>query len=542
MKKRLFLLALMVVAIVSIFAITASAMEFGNVTQVSGITTVDGLDKTSRVLMDDGITYPSAYIFKNLNDISFDALNTATGKAYTANSVVAIEFPEGCTEIKRTFAGATAIKYAYFPSTITGFQWGTFLSTPSLEEVEFSKDCTISAINTDAFASTGIKSLKLPNTVLTVNENFIRNCSKLETIIFGESFTQVFNRNAFLAGCGSIKTMYVPAGVFDENGDISMNCRFFGWNDRDNTTFVKGGVIYYTGTKAQAEKVISTQRALYQSAYSNANDYNKAVWWVINSVSLDEYNALTAEQKSAGCYFVYEYNKCDAFYDGEHDYKGTGLCLDGVNCDVCGKSVAGASEHSFVEGIEYANGYTQAGVYCKDCTNEGCTALDVTRAVDALFSALAENGYSSNGTGIAFGGYTVNIEALAEFNTVNKNNTLTYGVVIMNPKYVGDSFFTDGSANATKGFVVADMSASEYSNIKVMIDGLGANKSLELVIALYAYTDGADVEFIQSEDTNSACSSVEKTDATLYTVSLTSVVDKPNTGLDMLPPYNKENA
>ncbi|MBQ2810524.1 MAG: hypothetical protein IJF11_06500, partial [Clostridia bacterium] len=100
-----------------------------------------------------------------------------------------------------------------------------------------------------------------------------------------------------------------------------------------------------------------------------------------------------------------------------------------------------------------------------------------------------------------------------------------------------------GSANATKGFVVADMSASEYSNIKVMIDGLGANKSLELVIALYAYTDGADVEFIQSEDTNSACSSVEKTDATLYTVSLTSVVDKPNASVDALPPYeNKENA
>ena len=120
--------------------------------------------------------------------------------------------------------------------------------------------------------------------------------------------------------------------------------------------------------------------------------------------------------------------------------------------------------------------------------------------------------------------------------------TRTNGVVIMNPKYVGDTFFTDGSANASKGFIVADMSASEYSNIKVMIDGLGANKSLELVIALYAYTDSADVEFIQSEDTNSACSSVEKADATLYTVSLTSVVDKPNTGLDMLPPYNKENA
>ncbi|MBR2296125.1 MAG: hypothetical protein IKA43_01815, partial [Clostridia bacterium] len=65
----------------------------------------------------------------------------------------------------------------------------------------------------------------------------------------------------------------------------------------------------------------------------------------------------------------------------------------------------------------------------------------------------------------------------------------------------------------------------------------------ELVIALYAYTDEAKVEFIQSEDTASASTSVTKGETSLYTVSVNSVMNKPNASVDALPPYeNKENA
>ena len=82
------------------------------------------------------------------------------------------------------------------------------------------------------------------------------------------------------------------------------------------------------------------------------------------------------------------------------------------------------------------------------------------------------------------------------------------------------------------------MSDTEYANIKVMIDGFtGSLVDLELVIALYAYTDVNDVEFIQSADTKSACSSVAKNDATLYTVSVNSIDAKACTSLDALLPY-----
>ena len=129
MKKRILLVTLLVALFVCVFAISVSAYDFGSVTIYDDLTTVSGLDTTSRVLMSDGVTYPSAYIFKNKNDVSFDALNARVkednpnAEEYTAASVVAIEFPRGCTEIKRTFAGSTALEYAFFPNTVTGFQW-----------------------------------------------------------------------------------------------------------------------------------------------------------------------------------------------------------------------------------------------------------------------------------------------------------------------------------------------------------------------------------------------------------------------------------
>ena len=81
----------------------------------------------------------------------------------------------------------------------------------------------------------------------------------------------------------------------------------------------------------------------------------------------------------------------------------------------------------------------------------------------------------------------------------------------------------------------------QYSDIKIMLDGFtGKAAELELVISLYAYTDTSDVEFIQSEHTVCAESKVTKGDATLYTVTLNSVENKPCTSLDALPEYKKD--
>ena len=444
MKKKILLTLTLALIFVCLFVVAVSAEEFGNVTTVDGITTVEGLDTTSRVLMSDGVTYPSAYIFSSKSKISFDALSSATGKDYTASSVVMIEYPEGCTYIERTFAASKTLKYVYFSSTITGVQWGTFLSCSNLTVVEFAENSTITAMNTDCFGGTGIVELRLPNSLQTVNENFLRSSSNLTTVSFGESFAQVFNRSAFFAGCGNLKTLYVPAGNFDENGDISIVSNFFGWNDRDSS-FRNGGVIYYTGTKEQAQIIINKELKLY----ADKNE-STAIWNTIQLVNTTEYNALTVEQKAAGCYMVYDYNKCDAFYEGEHKY--------------------GTEQEKFL-GAEYLTDYVIATT-CQRC-NENVIKETVATAI------FTNKGYSyaSYGTGKSFTfGISLNEQSYSDYIAHNPDANIKFGFIIGSVESDDNQILNADGTSKLVNHIITDFTNVEYQRLNrydLIIHGIG---------------------------------------------------------------------
>ena len=465
MKKKIFLMLAVMAMLICIFAISVSAADFGAVTLVDGITTVDGLDTVSRVLMDDGITYPSAYIFSSTSKISFDALSNATEKDYTASSVVMIEYPEGCTYVDRTFAASETLQYVYFSSTITGVQWGTFLQSSNLTVVEFAENSTITALNTDCFAWTGIVELKLPNSLQTVNENFLRGCSNLTTVHFGENFTQVFNRGAFFAGCDSIKTLYVPAGNFDENGDISIVSNFFGWNDRDSA-FRNGGVIYYTGTKAQAQYIIDKELQLYA-----AKNESTAVWNTIQLVNTAEYDALTTEQKATGCYMVYNYNKCDAFYSGKH--------------------LTAEQTYDFTA-------FTEKSYLRSVCTR--CEAGTVLKEIAPLFTCRGYSAPEDGRGGIAIG-YTVNNEAIKEYTEVT-GKTLKYGVFAISQEKLGTGDVFDENGILEANAISFDVTYYEYSAFVLKIVGFtDAQKDVKLAMGAYvAVNDGEKTTYSYMQD------------------------------------------
>ena len=237
-------------------------------------------------------------------------------------------------------------------------------------------------------------------------------------------------------------------------------------------------------------------------------------------------------------------------YEGEVANTATGIHIydDDFNCTTSDKCIADPDctevtailSHELYETLVYES-FLAGGKYNYGCSNDGCTVIDIVdKDTKAIFTAGQDKGYSASesGDGIAFGGYTINIDALNEYNRVNENNELNFGIIIVNPSYVGDTFMKDGMANAEKGFLQVDMSDAEYSNIQIMVNGFTGNAAnLSLVFTLYAYTDVNDVEFIQSEDTLSASAKVTKTDATLYTVTLDSVKAQAGTAIPELPEY-----
>lgn len=84
-----------------------------------------------------------------------------------------------------------------------------FYSCTQLEKIKFPKNLT--SINYDAFYNTGIKSIKLPDTISYIPENCFRDCKKLETVTLPNKLKSI-SYEAF-AGCKKLKKITIPASV-----------------------------------------------------------------------------------------------------------------------------------------------------------------------------------------------------------------------------------------------------------------------------------------------------------------------------------------
>jgi hypothetical protein len=221
-------------------------------------------------------------------------------------------------------------------------------------------------------------------------------------------------------------------------------------------------------------------------------------------------------------------------YADDHNCTTSDKCTADANCT----AVTVVLSHEIYETLVYES-FLANGEYCYGCSNVGCTVIDKEDTTKPIF--VAGDGFStkiSANDGIS-GGYIVNVDALNEFNRVNAENKLNFGVMMVSPKYLAgkESFFLNGKVNAEKCLQV-DMSESRYTNLNITITGfVGDAKEASLVIALYAYVDGEAVEFIQSQTTQCADEKVTLGNDTLYTVTYESVANPAGKNLSDLGDY-----
>ena len=551
MKRKLLILAIMLTLVLSVFVISVSGAEttvenenfqggvlyksttneFGTVNYVADGVTINSdsyLDSTARVVLknSDGTysTYPTYYLMKGKDGAGpyweTETLSALAGETYkTTVSVARIEFPEGALAIRgSSFKNNTELVYAKIPSTATKINGNCFENCSNLSVVEFAYDYIKYPTHGSAFTTVGngavfskctsLTSLVFPNSLTHIDNSVFSGCSNLTNLVLGANFSSVNQVPAIPSSLTSL----ILSDTYCTDG------RLFAW---DNNKFTRPAslVIYYTGTAAQAKTLQETNTSCWEVSHSTA-------------ISYDEFTSDTFVRDESVHYLVYGYNACDAFYNGNHNYEGTGNCLEGVECTQCHDEIKNFTEHKMVETLVYPNGFTGAGIYNKFCTNASdCTANKISNAEKpVIFMMNEDNGFSESGKdGIAFGGYCLNATALDEYNRVNKDAPVKYGVVLINPDYLDgqDSFFVNGKVNSTtenKGFLQTDMSSARYANISISVTGFtGKAENLSIILAIYAYTDDNDVEFIQSQTTECASERVTLGGTSLYTVTLASV-------------------
>ena len=210
MKKRLLLLTLLVVALVALFAISASAE----------VTTYDDApERTKYQCIDDeivefydGFKCPVSYVFTDTSTIGtgdyntkfeyfmdFTYINNKLGKTeeagnlYTYADVKGFDIPTGITHVAK-YAGSngTTLKWITFPDTISSLSNAIFQGATELEECtfKFSKNNTMRAFPSYMFFG----------------------CKKLKAFSMPDCFTSLYDVAQF-SGCTNLGAVHLSESL-----------------------------------------------------------------------------------------------------------------------------------------------------------------------------------------------------------------------------------------------------------------------------------------------------------------------------------------
>ena len=516
MKKKILFLFAMAVSLTFLLVICIGATDyipaFGEKIEVLGMSekSVFGDDgkfdtSTSRVLMNDGITYPSYYIYANseTHSVNFSELNSLTGKKYDRNTVICLEIPEGVKTIPNCFNASgsqifwgdkytSTLEYLKLSSTVESMSTdATIFSMKALKCLDMSLSKVVDIPSRGVHGATSLAEIYFPKTLKSIGSTAFQGCSSLSVIDFSGTQLEDIGLRAFFDCHGleiinlgtNIKRLqtqcFYKAGVSTEKSyiEIYVNNSFeeiynqYGQILQD----AKMAVIYYTGTNTDTGFTVLHSDALKGGA---------SKWATVDakSIDFDENATYTANT------LIYNYNICDAFYGGEHQ-EDNNPCV--INCSNCGTYNVAEKNPIHIEKItiEYVK-YDGIGSKILCCTNDGCQYGEVEE-VPALFTCL---GYSAN----KFGkkgmtiGFSLNEEAINEFEGVT-GKTLKYGVFAVSKENIGDNLIFDKDGNATNGVFKTELTNQKFVAFEIKIVGF-EEKQLDIKLAIGAYISVSNEE------------------------------------------------
>ena len=304
------------------------------------------------------------------------------------------------------FRGCTSLTSIYIPAGVTTLVSDNFNGCKALTTVTISHGLTEITKSNNFASCTALKSIRFPNSLLSIADGNLGGCTALEEVRFGDSITHIGAGNLTLK---ALKRVYLPGTI------TSVGTHLLGYTNANDSS--KNITFIFTGTYAQAQAL----RALVKEDSANAANASKL--YDAKLVPASEYDVST---EPSGYTFVYNFSVCEAFYDS-HDLVPHNACVD--KCLVCLYLYAVQSPvHNFEggEAIVYVD-FAQSGKRTCVCQNEGCNANDGSSvSVPPIFSYL---GYSIFEIGSSISvSYTVNVEALLEYERTNKVK-LDYGLV-----------------------------------------------------------------------------------------------------------------
>ncbi|MBQ8146500.1 MAG: leucine-rich repeat domain-containing protein, partial [Clostridia bacterium] len=334
------------------------------------------------------------------------------------------------------FSGCNKLTGIKLHTGITSIPDGMFSNCYKLNNVEIPYGVTY--IGGSAFYNCdSITEMILPNTVTTICKKTFAHMDNLEVINFGAGLSKLTSTDQNLEvinNCPKIKYIYMPA-------TFASSVQNTGHGILASGTKV---TIFFTGTEAEA---LSVKTKLTETA-SNTLIKNATFVAYDPSINYEGYADILGYT-----ILVYNYSKCEAFYNGEHTV-GDNYTIEYSGEALLSKAVKSKS--------------------CSDCIYK----VDKTE-LEPLFECL---GYSSNNQGSIIQGFLINSKVKAEYEAVL--GKIEFGVIAAGDtrenKDVGADIF------AFEKYVSCNLSTASYDYFDIKITGIDA-ESYDTYLFFCAY-------------------------------------------------------
>ena len=362
--------------------------------------------------------------------------------AFANTAITSVKLPSTLITIgSSVFHTCKALTEMHIPASVTYIGADCWTNCSSLTKVTFDPACQVTHIYANTFSGTKITEITLPNTVTSIAQGAF-GASTLTTVNLGASFNNFDAGNAGqppLSG-RNIKYLYLSDTFTAEK----LRNNIFNWTDTDNANDLKvispHLVVFYTGNKAAAEAIINkaktggTDGAMLNGFFASMTlltqaEYEKAV---------EDGTLVIGTTSAPARYMVYDYNKCEAFYNSEHD--------------------EGAVEPKFEE-QKYVSNFVNAST-CQRCALSFIVGEPIC---GPLFDDL---GYSTEDNGTAFAyAIIVNSTNIDKYIEVT-GDTLVYGFIVglYAENSTGDIINAEGVAQIANSLVF-DFTEPKYDNL-----------------------------------------------------------------------------
>lgn len=426
---------------------------------------------------------------------------------HTCSALTTVKLPEGLLTIGTTaFVNCKLLTSCNIPSSLTSIGNEAFYQTAISGDLVLGN---LTTFGSRAFRGTNITSIDFTgSTFSTLSDHEFRDCKSLTKVVLPDTEFTSIPQYAF-SGCSSLTSINIPSSIRSFGNSAFWGPKITGdivvdylesigdhaFRETSITSFIaKNGSATTIGSDATFYKctnlkyiVIPTSvTTIPKETFTGCN----ALLYIVASK-----NITTVVSKPPKADIIIRDTSTDSLASVFSDW--TVAPFSEFNPETAGTK-------TIYYGAKNIEGSTTMFTDFSSFDNSFST-WDATTNTKTSYDAVVEVlGYSTKngGTGIATG-FKINQASVDAYKSIFGGD-IKFGIVVFNPKFIGDTFFAGGKINATQGAIQVEL-VENYSTLSAYVAGFDltkeAHQNLELVFAGYAYTkaDKSDVDLFQKE-------------------------------------------